>query len=226
MICGHRARVATGMASPRHRVIQPFAAEGARLDELDAGGAATASRRRFLPQLSGGPISAPGVVDAHLCARRGAMTSSSLTANCPSAPRIGMLCVEALHGADISRTAARKRQMRAPRGCFRPACLGLLHLDTRFFRRVSRVPNTSSRTVSYGQKPLPYNTSAKGKLLASGERSSRPSLHLNKRAAQCRQIFFDPPSRPSTLTLRPWRAPWRLTPHNRPKSNREHKTLI
>ena len=41
-------------ASPRHRVIQPFAAEGARLDELDAGGAATASRRRFLPQLSGG----------------------------------------------------------------------------------------------------------------------------------------------------------------------------
>ena len=108
-------------ASPRHRVIQPFAAEGARLDELDAGGAATASRRRFLPQLSGGPISAPGVVDAHLCARRGAMTSSSLTATCPSAPRIGMLCVAALHGADISRTAARKRQMRAPRGCFTPA---------------------------------------------------------------------------------------------------------
>ena len=63
----------------------------------------------------------------------------------------------------------------------RAAVLGLLvfsllHLDTRFFRRVSRVPNTSSRTVSYGQKPLPYNTSAKGKLLANGERSSRPSL--------------------------------------------------
>ena len=81
MICGHRARVATGMASPRHRVIQPFAAEGARLDELDAGGAATASRRRFLPQLSGHPISACGVVYPHLCARRAAMTSSSSHSN-------------------------------------------------------------------------------------------------------------------------------------------------
>ena len=95
--------------------------------------------------------------------------------NFPSAPRIGMLCVAALHGADISRTAARKRQMRAPRGCFRPACLGLLHLDTRFFRRVSRVPNTSSRTVSYGQKPLPYNTSTRN-LLVSGSGLRRPSF--------------------------------------------------
>ena len=142
-------------ASPRHRVIQPFAAEGARLDELDAGGAATASRRRFLPQLSGGPISAPGVVDAHLCARRGAMTSRSLTATCPSAPRIGMLCVAALHGADDSRTAARKRQMRAPRGCFRPACLGLLHLAPDFFDGFLAFPNASSENGFIRPKTFP-----------------------------------------------------------------------
>ena len=142
-------------ASPRPRPIQRSAAEGARLDELDAGGAATASRRRLCPSCPADLFSANGVVDAHLCARRGAMTSSSSHSNLASAAEIGMLVLQRLLGADISRTAARKRQMRAPRGCFRPACLGLLHLDTRFFRRVSRVPNTSSRTVSYGQKPLP-----------------------------------------------------------------------
>jgi len=36
-------------ASPRPRPIQRSAAEGARLDELDAGGAATASRRISAP---------------------------------------------------------------------------------------------------------------------------------------------------------------------------------
>ena len=128
-------RLSSCSRSPALEFVQPSQrpTSATRLDKRDAGGAATASRRRFLPQLSGGPISAPGVVDAHLCARRGVMTSSSLTATCPSAPRIGMLCVAALHGADISRTAARKRQMRAPRGCFRPACLGLCTSTPDFF---------------------------------------------------------------------------------------------
>ena len=123
MICGHRARVATGAARRRGRARSSAAPRRVHGSTNSTRAAQRRRRRRFLPQLSGGPISAPGVVDAHLCARRGAMTSRSLTATCPSAPRIGMLCVAALHGADDSRTAARKRQMRAPRGCFRPACV-------------------------------------------------------------------------------------------------------
>ena len=104
--------------------------------------------------------------------------------NSPIAPRIGMLVLQR-YTAQTSLV----RLLENDKCELRAAVLGLLvlallHLDTRFFRRVSRVPNTSSRTVSYGQKPLPYNTSAKGKLLASGERSSRPSLHLNKSAAR------------------------------------------
>ena len=117
------------------------------------------------------------------------MTSSALTATCPSAPEIGMLVLQRLHGVGICRTAARKRQMRAPRGCFTPGCVPQHRIFSTGFSR-SQTPRP--RTVSYGQRPFPYNTSTIN-LLVEREWSPQTILFTSINAPRSANATHQPP---------------------------------
>ena len=131
--------------SPALEFVQPSQrpTSAARLDKRDAGVAATASRRRPCTSFPVILFSAHGVVDAHLCARRGAMTSSALTATCPSAPEIGMLVLQR-YAALASLVRLRENDKCELRAAVLRLVVSTRHRHQSGLDGFSRIPNASS----------------------------------------------------------------------------------